>query len=129
VEPPARVRELLTPPEAVARAEPAVPRPRSTLLTSVSVPMRTVPAAESVPRVDPSRVARTDAREPAEAFDAVLGTILYSSDRRLAIIDGRIVGPGDDVRGARIVEIDPASVLLRDGNGRLRRLTLGASVR
>jgi len=54
----------------------------------------------------------------------VLGTILYSPDRRLAIIDGRIVGPGDDVRGARVVDITPDAVLLRDAQGRLRRLPL-----
>jgi hypothetical protein len=57
-------------------------------------------------------------------FDAVLGTILYSPDRKLAIIDGRIVAPGDEIRGARIVDISATTVLLRDGQGRLRRLTL-----
>lgn len=62
-------------------------------------------------------------------FDAVLGTILYSPDRKLAIVDGRIVGIGDQVRGARITGITPVSVLLRDGHGRLRQLTLGASGR
>jgi hypothetical protein len=64
---------------------------------------------------------------PAEiplAFDASLGTILYSPDRKLAIIDGRIVGVGDEVRGARVTEIMPNAVLLRDAQGRLRRLAL-----
>jgi len=60
-------------------------------------------------------------------FDASLETILYSSDRQFAIVDGRIVGVGDVVRGARIVEISPTSVLLRDSGGRLRRLALGAA--
>ena len=59
-------------------------------------------------------------------FDAVLGTILYSPDRKLAIVNGRIVGPGDAVNGARIVDITPGTVLLRDAQGRLRSLTLGA---
>jgi hypothetical protein len=59
------------------------------------------------------------------AFDAVLGTILYSPDRKLAIVNGRIVGPGDEVNGARIVDITPTAVLLRDAQGRLRNLTLG----
>jgi hypothetical protein len=56
--------------------------------------------------------------------DAVQGTILYSPDRKLAIIDGRIVAPGDEIRGARIVDITATSVLVRDGEGRMRRLTL-----
>jgi len=58
-------------------------------------------------------------------FDAVLGTILYSSDRKLAIVNGRIVGLGDVVNGARIVDISAGTVLLRDAQGRLRSLTLG----
>ena len=63
--------------------------------------------------------------EIAQPFDAALGTILYSPDRKLAIIDNRIVAVGDDVRGARIVEITAAAVMLRDAQGRLRQLTLG----
>jgi hypothetical protein len=65
----------------------------------------------------------------AEPFEAVLGTILYSPDRQLAIIDNRIVGVGDEVRGARVVEITAARVTLRDTRGRLRRLTLTAAGR
>jgi len=66
---------------------------------------------------------------PPLPFDAVLGIILYSPDRKLAIVDGRIVAPGDDVRGARVVDITPTSVLLRDAQGRMRILTLGSSAR
>jgi len=57
-------------------------------------------------------------------FDAVLATILYGPDRKLAIVDGRIVGIGDAVRGARVVDITPNTVMLRDAQGRLRRLAL-----
>jgi hypothetical protein len=89
--------------------------------------MRAARAADFVSRVPPP-VRRADVGEPTGGFDGVLGTILYSSERRLAIIDGHIVGLGDDVRGARVLEIEPTSVLLRDTGGRLRRLTLGASV-
>jgi hypothetical protein len=62
-------------------------------------------------------------------FDAALGTILFSPDRKLAIIDNRIVGIGDEVRGARVVEITAGAVMLRDPQGRLRRLALGAGGR
>jgi hypothetical protein len=89
-----------------------------------------------VPVAPPARsapaLARVKAAPPPEAaipFDAVLGTILYSPDRRLAIIDNRIVGVGDEVRGARVTEITPGAVLLRDGQGKLRQLTLGAGGR
>jgi hypothetical protein len=61
-------------------------------------------------------------------LDAALGTILYSPDRKLAIVNGRIVGVGDDVNGARIIDITSAMVLLRDAKGRLRSLTLAGGV-
>lgn len=61
-------------------------------------------------------------------FEAVLESILVGLERRFALIDGRIVEPGDVVRGARVVEITATAVLLRDERGRLRRLT-GASRR
>jgi hypothetical protein len=88
-------------------------------------------AAPTAERREPAlpRARPTPAPEVALPFDAVLGTILYSADRKLAIIDNRIVGVGDEVRGARVVEITAATVSLRDGQGRLRRLALGAGGR
>ena len=50
---------------------------------------------------------------------------LAVDDRKFAIVNGRIVGPGDEVNGARIVDITPTTVLLRDAQGRLRSLSLG----
>jgi hypothetical protein len=67
--------------------------------------------------------------EPPTPFDASLGSILYSPDRRLAIVDGRILSVGDEVKGARIVDISQNTVLLRDSQGRLRILTLGSGAR
>jgi hypothetical protein len=74
----------------------------------------------------PARLRATPARplETALPFDALLGGILYSPDRKLAIVDGRIVGAGDEVRGARIIDITPGAVILRDGQGHLRKLTM-----
>jgi hypothetical protein len=66
--------------------------------------------------------------ETAGPFDAALGTILFAPNRQLAIIDGRIVQAGDAVKGARIVGITPTRVMLRDGAGRARELTLSAAV-
>jgi len=83
--------------------------------------------APAAPRM---RVDATTARgkpaapEVPQPFDAVLGTILFSPDRKLAIVDNQIVAVGDDVRRARIVEITPGAVMLRDAQGRLRQLTL-----
>ena len=68
-------------------------------------------------------------RETALPFEAVLGGILISPDRKLAIIDGRIVAPGDEVRGARIIAITASTVTLRDGQGRLRQLAMTSKER
>jgi hypothetical protein len=90
------------PPPSVARKEDVRPEP---------APRRQVPV-------------RTPPPEIALPFEASLGTILYSSDRKLAIIDGRIVGVGDEVRGARVTDITPTAVFVRDVQGKLRRLTV-----
>ena len=124
------------PPPAVLTRQPAVVTPAAPAIERP--PVVPPPAAEkpSVAVAPPGRTERAPARvksppptEVALSFDAVLGTILYSPDRKLAIIDNRIVGVGDEIRGARVIEITPNSVLLRDGLGRLRRLTLGTGGR
>jgi hypothetical protein len=131
--PPAAVKApaFEAPRPSVARAEPApvVRRPAApTAVQPTTVQAPVVPPTTGNPRQQVA-ARRTATREPETPlpFDAALGTILYAPERRLAIIDGRIVQPGDDVRGARVVDITPTSVLLRDGQGRLRRLTLGLS--
>jgi hypothetical protein len=82
------------------------------------------PAPQPVERT-PAAAARSVTVPPPIPFDATLGTILYSAERKLAIVNGRIVGIGDDVNGARIVDITATSVLLRDARNRMRILTLG----
>ena len=66
------------------------------------------PARQQPSATRPAQPATRRAEELPVPFDAVLGTILYSPDRKLAIVNGRIVGPGDVVNGARIVDITPA---------------------
>jgi hypothetical protein len=96
------------------------------------------PVAQSRETDSPAQAERQpfpDTRRPqppseiALPFDAVLGTILYAPERKLAIVDGRIVQTGDEINGARVVEIRPTTVLLRDARGRLRQLGLGAPAR
>jgi hypothetical protein len=121
-----------TNPQSAPQVQPPSPqvRPPATPPVMPAAPPLVVPApvaTSSEPRSDtrPSTVAPARRSAPAEiplAFEATLGTILYGPDRRLAIIDGRIVGEGDEVRGARIVQITPNAVMLRDAQGRLRRL-------
>lgn len=131
---------LISPPPSAARVSP--PAAPSVVSTRPAVPPATLtprpapaPGPPVVPRdaiaspsppAPPDPVPRTSERPPVTPlpFEAVLGTILYSPDRKLAIVDGRIVGPGDEMKGARIVDITPSEVLLRDAQGQLWRLAL-----
>ena len=112
--------------QPAARSQPIAPAPRTALLASAPPIAREEPRLlEPATRRQP--VARTAPSETVLPFDASLGTILYSADRKLAIVDGRIIGIGDEVRGARVTDITPAAVFLRDAQGKLRRLTLAGS--
>jgi hypothetical protein len=108
---------------APAVAPPAVNRAASDPVTAGS---RSPAVRSTAPVPTAVRARPASQQEVAQPFDAVLGTILYSPDRKLAIIDSRIVGVGDEVSGARVIEITADGVLLRDAHGQLRGLSLGA---
>jgi hypothetical protein len=127
------------PPMAASKTAPAIgpppvmPREEPRQPSSVMRPPVASAARDSSSRVGQ---APTRIRKPAPSpevvvvpFDGLLGTILYSPDRKLAIIDGRIVGPGDEIQGARIVDITPGTVILRDGLGHLKQLTMASRER
>jgi len=118
----AQARPTIVPPVA-PREEPR--QPSAAVLPPVAPTTRETPA--SLGR-EPERVRARPAPPPevALAFEAVIGTILFSPDRKLAIIDGQVVGLGDEVRGARIIDITAGTVILRDRQGRLRRLTMSS---
>jgi hypothetical protein len=119
-------------PEPARRPSPREPVTSSA--TASSVPANSVnPVAQPPERTSPVARPPTPKTPPADEvplpFEAALGTILYGADRKLAIIDGRIVQVGDEVRGAKVVEITQNSVFFRDRQGRLRRLSLDDSSR
>jgi hypothetical protein len=117
-----------TPPDASA---PAAPMPSPSVVESTigsPMPPPQPLAATSASSSDvPAPLAATS-RKPTPAgpppFTELAG-ILYSPGRKLAIVNDFVVGPGDEVNGARIVDITASTVLLRDARGRLRVLTLG----
>lgn len=114
------------PPARVPLPPARVPSPHATPGFAPASP----PAASLLRQQNPAVPEPPPEAQPSPLpFEATLGTILYGPERKLAIVDGRIVQAGDDVRGARVVEITPTSVYLRDEQGRLRRLTAGGSVR
>jgi Tfp pilus assembly PilM family ATPase len=66
----------------------------------------------------------TSIPEPATEADPKVGSILFSEQRRLAIIDGRIVRPGDRLGTGFVQAIDRDSVVITTAAGRSKRLLL-----
>jgi hypothetical protein len=56
-------------------------------------------------------------------------SILIDQERRLAVIDGSVVGVGDRVAGRVIVQIDPEAVTLREPSGLLVRASVRSRLR
>lgn len=147
-EPPASTLAAASPPSVTRASVPALrsAREASPVAAPAVAPVKPTPiaparpillaptrASSKAPAPAATRVTPVLQPPPAEPpplpFVAVLGTILYSPDRKLAIVNNRIVGPGDEVNGATIVDITPTTVLLRDAQGRLRSLTLSVGAR
>ncbi|MCA1562430.1 MAG: hypothetical protein LC753_01690 [Acidobacteria bacterium] len=53
-----------------------------------------------------------------------VNSILVSPDRRLAVLDGAIVGVGDAVGLRVVVQIEPEAVILREPSGHLIRVSI-----
>jgi hypothetical protein len=91
---------------------------------------RKPPSAPLSPPIRPP--VRRTVRPPAAAVprqpDPVVSSILYSSSRRVALIDGRIVGPGDRIGGNVIHSIEPEAVVVLTADGQTRRLQLARPV-
>jgi len=112
-----RLRAAAPATRALLEDPPLIRHEPPTIARRVARPLAPPPAHVSAPRSGP-------ADDPLP-FDAALSSILVSAARQLAIIDGRVVGRRDVVRDATVVDISAGVVLLRDSQGRLRRLSTG----
>jgi hypothetical protein len=56
-----------------------------------------------------------------------ISSILVADDRRLAIVDGRVLGIGDAVGRRVITAIEPRAVVLREPSGAQVRVRLGGT--
>jgi hypothetical protein len=80
-------------------------------------------------RHEPAEViggAAAPAPAPAIEPDPVVTSILYSTGRRLAVIDGRIVRPGERAGGGTVLDILPKAVVLELPDGDRRTVELQA---
>jgi len=84
-------------------------------------------AARPVPVRDETRdVARPVVRTQAPVRPAVR-TILYSATRRLAIVNGRIVGVGDAVGDYTVTDIEKGAVVFTAPSGERLRVPVHAT--
>jgi hypothetical protein len=105
-------------------------RPEAAPLRSVTQPQTvdviTVPEWRrdpfaTTPRPDAAQVSLAAA---AGRPEPVVSSILFSSGRRVALVDGRIVRPGDRVRAAVVQSIEPDAVVIASPGGPARRLEI-----
>lgn len=61
---------------------------------------------------DPMRPPGAPAAGTSRAPSWTLSSTLVGDGRRLAVVNGRLVGVGDRVDGARVIDIDPRRVRL-----------------
>jgi MSHA biogenesis protein MshK len=84
------------------------------------------PAAVTPPEIPRTPAADVTAATPPTPAaqperEVVVTSILYSADRKLAIVDGRIARPGDRIGSISIVEIRPRAIVV-ESPGRGRRI-------
>lgn len=96
-------------------------RLRKCLLTSLLIGVGAAQAqAPARPLVDPMRPAdlsEATASRETRVSEPGVRIILTSPERKLAVIDGKVVSVGDQVRGGTLVGLtDSAAVLRKDGS-------------
>lgn len=107
-------------PVAVTPAPPTASRQSQTPVATPA-PLHSRPAVESIPAgADASR------RKPVPLKDAVpsVDSILVSQDRRLAIVEGRILSVGDRLGPRVVADIERDAVVLQEPSGHRIRILL-----
>jgi hypothetical protein len=61
--------------------------------------------------------------------DLVVASILHSADRRLAVVNGKIVRAGDRVGSSTIVDIQPRAVVFESSRGGRHLVELRTAIR
>lgn len=126
-----------TSPVVVAEATPPPPPPSSPAPSASPPVVTTPPPAEPTLTVEPTPVVAPEttpgptAAEPKRYVGSVplpggavtLNGIAYSEQNPIAVLDGRVVGPGESVQGFTVVAIERKQVKL-EGHGQVVYLAL-----
>lgn len=106
---------------------PGVPLPAGHPIAPLVADAR--PAYESVPKPTvhaPKQAPKKGFASPTPSFEAdpVVHTILFSSQHKVALVDGRIVRAGDRLGSGRVLAIEQNSVVFVTSTGLVKRLVL-----
>lgn len=83
-----------------------------------------LPAADSGAPAGAARPARAASATAAPAAPRLQSVQVGANGQASALVDGRLLQPGDALGAARIVAIDAEGLTLRDAKGRTERLNL-----
>jgi hypothetical protein len=111
---------------------PATPERTTPATALVELPAATTRSAGTADRArdgaaetQPTAIRRDDPGPgPAAPSLPAVTAILVSEGRRLAIVDGRVLGVGERIGPWELVSVDRDAVLLRDGSGVETRVML-----
>jgi hypothetical protein len=117
-EPPGDPRRVVSAQGREDRREVAIDPPG--VARSVRAPARPSAPSPTTGQVTPERA--TSGAPAAETPPPNVSGILVSSDRRLAVVDGAVVGPGDRVGSRVVIRIETDAVVFREASGRLLRI-------
>lgn len=99
--------------------------PNRAIASAAEPPRRRSPEQSRRVPSDTKTAAPPQASSPAATLDEPLpriDTVLIDQDRRLAILDGAVVGIGDPVGSRVVVAIAREAILLREPSGRIVRV-------
>jgi len=113
-------RPLQSQPPEVVREAPIVTEPP----TAYRVEAPTTQPRSRPPQVVPRKPAAAPGPPEVTEPDPVVRSILVSGDRRLALMNGRIVSVGDPIGTAVVRAIEPGAVVIATVDGKIRRIEL-----
>ena len=116
------------PPAIPVQTAAASPAPADVILPAPPV-QPAAPSAAAVPGTAPENAAETTKTSPSSVSTSgpdlpQVTAILTSDERRIALVDGRIVRVGDTVGRWRVSSIEPRSVVFLDVSGAELRVPL-----
>jgi hypothetical protein len=101
------------------------------VLLAIGMLVAAGPAGAAAPAADPMRPSYVQPAQAAGRYRGpryVLQAVFGDQQRRVAILNGQVVQPGDRVQGARVQRIGAADIELRAGARRWTVRLPGASL-